>query len=806
MIYTLWQDLRQSARALARSRGFALTAILTLAVGIGANTAIFSLVNALLFRPLPFPEPGRLVWITNSHPGGEGIPGMNRRANFRDWRELTHSFHDLAAYVAFSDRMNNTLTGAGEPTRVETVMVTQSFLEVLGVTPRLGRGFRAEECQRNGPRSVILTDRFWRQRFGADPGLVGRSIVINNEPWTVVGILPAAFDFSSCFTPGARAVDYLRPYPDTPGHDNWGNMMAVVGRLKSGVSMGQAQAELDQLNRQLASAHPERGPVGARLVSLREKVSGQFRRAFLVLAGAAACVMLIACANLSNLLLARAMARRKETAVRVALGAGRARLARQMLTESILLSLGGAALGLPLAYMATSALAQSRALSLPLLSTTGVDATALGFALLLALLTGVLFGLLPALQLCRTDVHEGLKEASRGSSHGKQQGWMREALVATEMAMACVLLVGAGLFTRSLVRLLEVDPGFRADQAVAWRIQPNRDFKNHAAEVAFYEELVRRVEALPGVDSTSFAATLPLNLNNIGQVRAKDGPGGPGETRGVFLREVDRRYFHTMRIPFRAGDNFEATATATQTVAVVSQKLASELWPGQEAIGRTLLLDGPPAPPVEFRVAGVAGDVRQSVLEQTAGPEMYLVGSGGRELIVRAKGTVAALTPAVRAALRGLEPNMAVDEFKSLRQMVDQTVSPRRLVTRLVGGFSLLALLLAAIGAYGVIAYSVSQRTQEIGIRLALGSPRQAVLRLVIGRGMRMTVIGGAIGLVVSLALTRVLQSQLFGVSPADPLSFLASGGLLVLVALLACWLPARRAANTDPMVALRNE
>ncbi len=803
------QDLRYAVRVLRRNPAFTAVAVLTLALGIGANTAIFSLVNALLLRPLPLREPDRLVWVANSEPGGAGVPGTTRSVNVRDWRSLNQSLEGLGCYVAWFGRPQTILKFNGESTRIEGAMIDREFLRVLGVSPRLGREFLEDD----GLNAVILTDTFWKRQFQADPALVGKPITINGRPWTVVGVLPPSFDFASIFMPGIK-LDFLRPA--IAFGDMSDNSHAVIGRLKSGVSLRQAQAEFDGLNARLRDAYPERGPFGARLTPLREHVSGSLRRPLLVLAGAVACVLLIACVNLSNLLLARAAARRKEIAVRSALGAGRWRLIRQLLTESLLLSACGAALALPLAYAATTAMARSQAFDLPLLATVRVDGAALGFTLLIACSTGVLFGIAPALQISFSQVQEDLKDSNRGAGQSKRRVWIRESLVISEIALACVLLVGAGLLLRSFVRLLDVDLGFQPEQVIACRLRTPRDFATNTQAVAYFSELSRRVEAIAGVESVGFAGALPFAVREVAHVRAEGETYGPGDVPSVFMQGGDPGYFKTLRIPLLAGRTFDARDPAFDFSArpsgtmrvVINDKMARQIWPGKNPVGQIALLQengnvGSDTFPCE--VIGVVGNVRQSPLEPEAAPQIYLVGSGG-ELVFRTKESVATLAPAVRAALRQFEPGMIIGEFKPLTQIVDQVVSPKRLITLLAGLFSGLALALAAVGLYGVIAYSVSQRTQEIGIRLALGASKSAVLSLIMRAGMKLGLVGCGIGVLASAALTRVIQSLLFGVTPTDPTTFLASALLLLAVALLACWLPARRAARLDPMVALRHE
>jgi predicted permease len=778
-----------------------------LALGIGANTAIFSLVNALLFRPLPFRDPQRLVWIANQIPGGAGLSGETTRVhNYSDWCAQNQSFESLAAYFAFFDYFSYTLTSDGEPVRLKGAAISQNLLATLGVAPRLGRGFADEECRWNGRKAVLLTDAFWKRRFQGRADVVGREITLNNAPTYIVGILPPSFDFSSIFAPGSP-VDIVEPFPIFDETDHWGNTLTVIGRLKAGVTVQAAQAEFDLINQRLHQAHPERGKeFEARMTSLPQKINGQFRRAFLVLLGAVGCVLLIACANVSNLLLARAMARRKELAVRVALGASRTRLIRQMLTESLILSCCGAALGLPLAVASTAAIARSHAFNIALLHTVGVDGRALGFTLAIAFSSALLFGTLPALHLSGGVVHEGLKESSRGASHGRSHTWVREALIVTEVGLACVLMVGAGLMLRSFVRLIEVNPGFRPEQVVAWSLQPSRTFANQAEQTAFYEELVRGVEALPGVESAGMSDTLPLGRNRSWSVVVKGEIYKPGDD--AFPRIVDSGYIRTMGIPLRSGRDFNAhdTVEGAARVAIINETMARRLWPGQDAVGQIFNSGGSG----EHQVIGVVGDVHHAALEEKSGQEMYLLGAqigwGSEELVVRTKTSLASVVPAVHAALRKMDPGMPLDGFRSLGEIVDQAVSPKRLIVMLLGLFSLLAITLSSVGIYGVISYAVSQRTQELGIRLALGASTRGILWLVIKEGMKPVALGLLIGLAAAACLTQAARSLLFGVSATDPLTFAANALLFVSVGLLACWLPARRAAQVNPLEALRCE
>jgi predicted permease len=803
----LAQDLRYGVRMLGRNVGFTLVAVLTLGLGIGANTAIFSIINAVLLRPLPFHEPDRLVWITNPALSSGGVPGMTRSVTLREWRELNVSFENLGCYIPYFGGQQLILTLNDQPIRIDGTWVDGDLLKVLGVSPQLGRYFVKED----GHDAVLLTFAFWRQRFEANPAIVGKSITIAGRPWTVVGVLPSSFDFSSIFMPGTR-VDFLRPSP-TFG-DMSDNSHAVIGRLKPGVTLGQAQMEFDRLNRQLRTAHPERDSFGAQLLPLREHVSGQYQRPFFVLACAVGCVLLIACVNLSNLLIARGAARRKEIAIRLALGVSRSRLLCQMLTESILLAICGASLGLPLAYAITGAVANSHVFGVPLLSSARVDGLALAFMVVTACSAAVLFGMIPGLLLSQADVQADLRQGGRGLSDGKRGVWVRKCLVVLEVAMACVLLVGAGLLLNSFIRLLQVDLGFRPDQVAGGRLRFHRDFATRDQEAAYIGDLSSRLAALPGIESVGFAASLPFSPRELTHVCPKGETYRPGEAPSVFVQGVGPGFLETLRIPMIAGRKFDSHDAFYQfgdpakspVKVLVNERMARSLWPIRSAVGQDLILVmNDPKENVECRVVGVVGNVRQSPLEREVAPQLYIFG-WGPQLVVRSREHLGALVLNLREALRQSGSDLLIEDFKSLNDALDQAVSPKRLLTLLVGSFSLLALLLASIGIYGVISYSVIQRTREIGMRLALGSTRTSVQRLILSEGLGLTGMGCVVGLVVSLALTKVIQALLFEVSPTDPLTLSASGLVLLVVAFLACWLPARRAAGVDPMVALRHE
>ena len=504
-------DFRYAFRILLKNPGFTTVAVLTLALGLGACTAMFSLVYAVLLRPLPFRDPARLVWIENTGSGGMSAR-TTRVDNFVDWRARTESFEKLGAYFAFFDYSRYTLTGNGEPQRLRGVPISQNFLEVLGVQPMLGRQFADDECVWNGRKAAILSYAFWKQRFAGDRNVVGRTITLNGDPTEIVGVMPSSLDFDSVFAPGTE-IDLLLPFPLVEQTARWGNTLFAVGRLKPSTTLGEAQAEFDVISRAVVHAHPERGTFGARMTALNASIRGSFRTALLILSGAVGCVLLIGCVNLSNLLLARANARRKEFAVRVALGAGRWRLVRQSLTESLILALGGCALGVPLAFFVTAALTRLHTFGIPLLQTTTVDSTVLAFTVLLSCLAGAVCGILPAVQLLRGNEQKSLTETGQRGSAGKQSALIRKSLVIAEVALACVLLVGAGLLVRSFVALLEVDLGFQPKRAVAWRADPTRSFKMLQEKTRYYDQLVERVAEVPGIQSAGLTDTLPLGRN-----------------------------------------------------------------------------------------------------------------------------------------------------------------------------------------------------------------------------------------------------------------------------------------------------
>jgi predicted permease len=797
-ISDLAQDLKHSVRSMRRDSGFTMFVILIAGLGIGASSTIFSVVNALLLRPLPFHDPDHLAWIANQE-------WSTQVGVFLDLREHNQSFSDMAGYNAFYGVGDSALTGMGEPERLTSVPVTQNFFPLLGVQPLIGRSFTAEEClgRFEAPPAALLSYAFWQRRFAADPAVLGRRLMLNNRPVTVVGVLPASFDFTSIFDPGT-AVDAFIPLPLTEQMNSRGNTMKLIGRLRPGATAQSAQAEFTLLAKQIGIQHPEWNGIRPKLSPLRQHVSGRVSPALMVLACAVGVVMLIVCANLSNLQLARLGARQKEMAMRTALGAGRLRLLRQMLTENVVLSCCGAALGLFLAAAGTRAIAHLDAFNIPLLASVRLDGTALGFTLLAAVLTGVLFGLLPALQVPSFAMGETLKDGSRGSSGGKGRTWVRNTLVVSEIAFACTLLVGAGLLLRSFVRVLDVNLGFRPERAASLRVDPSFRFKSLEQQNGYFDEMLRRTRALPGIVAAGLTDVLPLGGDRSWQVSGKGQVYPKDRHPESFIRVVTDGYFESLGIYLRAGRLFtERDRAKSEPVAVVNETFARTIWPGQDAVGQIVTQDG------GRRVVGVVADVRHEALEKGGDSEMYLPmrqtrDYGAVELVVRTALPPDRLAAGIREALRPIDPNLPISEFKTLQQLVDKAVSPRRFLVLLLAGFAGFALLLASLGIYAVISYSVSQRVQEIGIRMALGASAMDVQRRILLRTLGLAALGLALGMIASRALTSTLESLLFGVTAGDPVTFVEIGALLIVVAALAGYLPARRASRIDPMVALR--
>jgi len=801
----LRRDVRYAVRTLWRDAGFAAFAILIVGLGVGASCTIFSVVNTLLIRPLPFRDPGKLVWMANHRDDTNDMSGKTVQVNYLlEYREKNQSFEDMAAYFAFYGLGDAKLIGDGQPERLTSVPVTQNFFPLLGVEPQIGRQFSAEECKQNGPNVVMLSDGLWRRKFGADPNIVGRALSFDGGPATVVGVLPASFDFATVFTPGSR-VDMFQPLPLSPDINREGNTILIVGRLKPEATLGTAQAEAAILGKRFQEEHKDQNDFDPKLSMLAQHVSGRLRPTLVLLACAVGVVMLIVCANLSNLLLARGAGRQKEIAIRAAMGAGRGRLIGQMLTESLVLSCCGAVLGLLLAFAGTRALAHLTSVSIPMLSDVRIDGSVLGFTLVAALMTGLLFGLVPALQVQDSKLHDRLKDSNRGSSQGRGHAWIRGALVVSEIGLACVLLVGAGLLIRSFLRVLDVDMGFRPERAAALRIDPNSSYKTQEQRNAYFTEALRRVMDVPGIEGAGLSDALPLGHNRSWGVAAKGVQYTPQTYPNGFPRIISDGYFRAMGVPLRAGRDFtERDTKGSLNVIILNETLAKNLFPGENPIGKIVRADDP-----DRTVVGVVGDVHHMALEEGSGNEFYIPmrqtqDYGSVDMVVRTSMPTAELASRLREALRPIEPDLPTSNLRTMQTMVDRSVSPRRFVVWLLGGFAGFALILASLGIYAVISYSVSQRTQEIGIRMALGASAETLQKNILLQTLGLAGIGMLVGVVASWALARMLSGLLFGVTSSDPVTFAGMLVILTGVAALAGYLPARRASRIDPMSALR--
>jgi predicted permease len=804
MIADLRQDLRYALRTLRRDRGFTAFAVVIIALGIGASATVFSVASALLLRPLPFTQPDRLVWVQNGT--DPGLSSQTMQVNpYLSFVRANRSFVDIAAFMAFYNVGDMNLNVGNDAVRLTGVPVSQNFFPLLGVRPAIGRGFSAEESAWNGPKAALITHALWQQRFASSAKVVGQAVTINGVSTTIVGVLPASFDFGSIFAPGTR-IDLFTPFPLTEETNRWGNTLSVIARLKPGVTLASAAAEAKSLEPRIASENPRTNRFGPTLFSLRDHVSGRTRSGLIVLASAVAVVMLIVCANLSNLLLARATTRQKEMAVRAALGAGRRRLVRQMLTESVVLSSCGALLGVVFAVIGTRAIARMDAVSLPLLHNVGVDISALAFTALLAIVAGLGFGLAPALQISEARVHDALKASGRAATDGTRGRWMRRSLVVSEIALACVLLVGSGLLIRSFLKVLDVDLGFRPERLVAVRIDPADNAINSSAQLTSYvDEALRLTRAIPGVTAVTIADGLPLGSNRSWGVTRGGQEYVKGKGQGAFIRVATDGFVETMGMRVLAGRDLSAQDVETSDkVVVINESAAKKLWLGQSPLDKMLRVGG-----TDRRVVGIVGDVRHLTVEEAAGNEIYLslrqvFDYSTLTLIARTNLEPAVFARSLRSALGSVVPNLATNDVKTLQTLVDKAVSPRKFFTALLGGFSIFALCLALLGIYGVISFTVTHRTQEIGVRIALGASARQVQARIIRETIELAVVGIALGTFGAWFAGRTLSGFLFGVTAADPLTYAAMVVVLSAVAVASGYVPARRASRIDPIVALR--
>jgi predicted permease len=804
---TLLQDLRYGVRMLLKKPGFTLIAVLTLALGIGANTAIFSVVNAVLLRPLPFPESERLMQIFLNTPERESGRGTYGNADFQTLRERNRSFEKIAA-VSPGNRFS--LTGSGEPEQVIGAAVTAEFFDMLGVRPQRGRTFLAGEDKPGSPRAVVVSHGFWEKHLGSNPNAIGQAVTLNNESFTVIGVTPPDFHFSA-FDPAElwTALQLDPPRARPPYY------LRVIGRLKPGVSAEQAQAEVSAICDQVQQQYPDSQPRVARLELFKRAIIGDAQLSLSVLLGAVFFVLLIASVNVANLLLARATEREREMAVRAALGASRLRLTRQALTESTLLALLGATLGWVLAQWGVDLILALSPENLPRLGEISIDTRVLGFTLLMTCFSGLVFGLAPALQSSHVDLNTTLKEGGRSGAEGFRRNRLRKLFIVSEFALALLLLIGAGLMIRSFLRLQQVNPGFAPDRLLTAQIVlPQSRYREAAKVGAFQHQLLQRVQALPGVQAASVSMSLPPNLLIMRNPFTVEGRA-PAPGQSLPLAEhilVSPDYFRTLGIEQRAGRAFtDADDANAPQVIIINEALARQYFPNQDPVGKRMQFgDYSPTGPW-LTVVGVVADVKYSGLREAVQPAIYTAFQQNlwwrsMYLAVKADGDPLGLVNTVRNEVQALDRDLPVSQIKTMDQLMSDAVAEPRVYTLLLGIFGAVALLLAALGIYGVMAYAVTQRTHEIGVRLALGAQSGDVLRLVVSAGMRLALLGIAIGLLAAFALTRLMSKLLFNVSPTDPLTFALIVLLLLGVALLACYLPARRAMKVDPMIALRCE
>jgi putative ABC transport system permease protein len=793
------RDVRYAIRQLVRTPGFSAVAILTLALGIGASSAIFSVVNGVLLRPLPYPHPESLVRVH------EILQKFGRfsvaPASFLDWRQQNTVFEHIAAYNA----TGATLQTDSGPERVQGAVVSWDLFDLLQVPPALGRSFRAEEDLPGKDTVIVLSHGLWQRRFNGDPKVLGQSVTLNGAPVTIVGVMPAGFTF-------AGESEFWRPVALNPGKaTRGGHFLGVIARLKPGVTVERAGIEMKTIAERLAVQYPESSAhESAEVIGLHENIVENVRPALLILFAAVGALILIACANVANLLLVRASIRGKEIAIRTALGAGRVRLILQMLAESVVLALAAGAVGLLIAYWAIRPIQTLGAGSIPRAGSITIDGTVLAFALIVSVATGILFGLAPAWQASRATIGSVLKDGGRSSTASGGR-WIRNGLLVAEVAMSIVLLIGAALVLRSFARVIHVDPGFRPEHVLAFRVAlPNGAYREDHQKIAFFDSLMERLEGLPDVAAAGMVQSLPMRGDYVLSFAIEGRPPAkPNEEPSANHRVVSPDYFKAMGIPLLLGRTFTREDGAkSPMVAIVDEKFVDRHFPNENPIGQGIDIgngsDG------VYKIVGVVGSVRHDALDGKPSPTMYVPYTqdvfSGMWVVVRAKGEPAPLAAAARQAVRGIDNGLPAFAMTPLADVVSESVAQRRFSMMLLGVFAAIALVLAAVGLYGVVSYSVSQRTQEIGLRMAMGAQRGDVMRLVVGGGMKLAIIGAVIGVAGALALSSVVATMLFEVTPFDPASYSGTAAVLLTVATLACYVPARRAMRVDPIVALRQE
>jgi predicted permease len=809
---SILQDLRYAMRQLRQSPSFAFTALLTLALGIGANVAVFTLVSTLMFRPLPFANAKSLVWI--APPAAKcGFSCATYSSDaFDEFRAESRSYQDVTGYYAFTTADNLRLTGMGEPVPATGIFVIGNFFHILGVQPALGRLFTADEYRTGARPAAILANAYWRRQFAADPAIVGKAIELNGQQATVVGVLPASFDFGAVFAPGTRA-DLFTPLILDDAR-NEGNIVTMIGSLKPGISAAQAQADARLVEPHLCWQVKRPDSCGTyknmQVQPLKQYVSGRLRRPLILLWSAVGMILLIACVNLSNLLLARSAARSKEFAMRCALGASRGRIVRQLLLESLVLSAGGALLGLGLAYFMVSWLAHQGAIALPLLSSVHIDGMVLGWTMLVAVFSALLFGLIPGMHMAGGNLQAALKDSGPGAGQARKQDRIRSMLVISEVALACMLLVGAGLLLRSFQRVLDVDLGFQPDRAAAIKVDYNdnapTDVDSANKRAAIFQQMQSRVASLPGVEAAGIVDFLPLGHNRSwGPPVPKGRTYRDGQLPNPLVYVITPGYLRAMGMKMHGRDFTWEDGPKSESVIMLNRAAASFFWPGQDPVGKIVTLNGS-----DRRIVGVVDDVREDSVEDASGWQVYFPATQeapeGAELVVRTGLPPAVLAQSVLRTLRELNPRQPVVEFRPIRQFVDSAVSPRRFFMLLIAAFAALGLLLAVLGIYGVISYTATRQTQEIGIRMALGATRSSVVAMVMRGALLQALIGLVVGIPSALLAGRLMANQLYGIGSCDPFALAGATIVLGLCATVASLIPACRAASVEPMKALRSE
>jgi putative ABC transport system permease protein len=807
-IETFFQDIRYGMRSLWKKPGFTLTAIIALALGIGANTAIFSVINGVLLRSLSYANPDRIVMLWERSVTSETTRLQNvvSPANFLDWQKQSTSFEHMAAVA---DQRVNLTGGAGEPEEIKAQFVSQPFFPALGVQPLVGRSFLPEEDRVGNDLVIILSHELWQTRFGSNPEIVGKQATISGRQRTIVGVMPPGFHF---LDNQVKAWMPLALDPAINYREKTGRYLRVMARLKPAVTMQQAQGELTGIAKQLEQALPKYNTGwGVNVVPMHEQVVGEIRPVLVVLFAAVAFVLLIACANVANLLLSRAASRQKELALRAALGAGRMRLVRQMLTESVLLALMGAALGVLLAFWGIQLLIGFGPENIPRLNEISIDLRVLGFTFGISLLTGVLFGLIPALQASRPDLNDALKEGSRGSTGGRGRTF-RNVFVVAEVALALVLLVGAGLMIRSFMRLQSVETGFNPENVLTMRLQlPRKKYADPHQIVDFFKQAQDRIAALPGVQAVGAISYLPLtgSLASRDAFRIVGQPApAPGQEPGVEVRVITPTYFQAMGIPLLKGRLLNERDGKESRVLLINETMAKRYFAGVDPVGKQMEVFWDGSGPDE--IVGVVGDIREGALNKEPEPAIYWSHPrepySGMALVVRTSGDASRFGAAVQKEIRALDPDQPVADVRTMQQVIAKSIARPRFNTLLLTIFAGVALVLASVGLYGVMNYSATQRTHEVGIRMALGATRADIMRLVVGNGMLLTLTGIVIGVLASWALTRVMANLLFGITATDMPTFVAVSAVLATVALVANYIPARRATRVNPVIALRYE